>query len=122
MALITGSINLSAFNHVVMEAQGKKGKVKGIFIPLEANRLKQSDKGEKCVYLNIVGFEMKEKKEWATHIVKQSLSKEVRDSMTEEEVREMPILGNFDVDNTPGETSNDAGGGKVFDEKSDLPF
>ena len=122
MSRITGSVNLSAFKHIMMNADGQKGKVRGIFIPLEANKLKESEKGEKCVYLNIVAFPLKERKEWATHIVKQSLSKEVREAMTEEETKAMPILGNLDVDNSPAETTNNAAPEQTLGSEDKVPF
>lgn len=92
---ITGSINLTAFKNVLMTKKNKAGKdVLGIFIPLEANGLVQKDK---AVYFNIVAFEMKEAKEWATHLIKQSLPKEQREKMTKEQQNEMPLFGNLKI-------------------------
>lgn len=120
--LITGSINLTALQHVAMEMKGKSGMVQGIFIPLDTNKLKTHE--NENVYLNLVGFEMDEEKEYATHIVKQSLSKEEREAMSEEEQRAMPILGNLKVGSgAPVEKNNNAASGKVFNPaKDDLPF
>jgi len=122
MSIAKGSLNLSALVHVKMEVKGKSGdKVKGIFVPLSANRITETEKGG--IYLNLVAFEMKEKKDWGTHIVKQSLSKEERSKMSEEDQKSMPILGNLNIDNTPSETVNNAADGKTFTEESDdLPF
>lgn len=120
MSIIFGDINLAAFKHVKMKTKGKNGEVKGIFIPFDANRLKEHKKGG--VYFNIVAFQLKEPTDYGTHILKQSFTKEQREKMSEEDVKEQPIFGNLNVDNTPSETNNDAGGGKEFTESDDLPF
>ncbi len=120
MSIITGGLNIGALAHVKMEVKGKNGMVKGIFIPFDVNNLAVTEKGG--VFLNLVAFEMKEKKDYGTHIVKQSFSKEVRAQMGEETLKEKPILGNLNVDNTPSEKNNDVGEGKVYKEQDDLPF
>lgn len=121
MSNIFGSINLAAFKHVEMETKGKSGMVKGIFIPLEANKLEKHEKGG--IYFNIAAFQMKEPKEYATHIVKQSLPKEVREKMTDEEKNAEPLFGNLKVSSgEPTPANNDAGEGKVFKPEDNLPF
>lgn len=121
MDRINGSLNFASLTHVKMEMKGKSGKpVKGMFVPFEANDIKETEKGG--LYFNLVAFPMKEAKDWGTHIVKQSFSKEQREKMSEEEQREKPIIGNLTVDNTPSETVNDAGAGKTFTPDDDLPF
>jgi hypothetical protein len=119
--MITSKLNLAALKHVKMEVNGKSGKVQGIFIPIEANKFFQWKDG--AVYLDLVGFEMKEAKDYATHIVKQSFSKDVREKMGEEEMKALPILGNHNASTfSQKETVSDAGEGKVFEPTSDLPF
>ena len=121
MSLITGSINLAALTHVKMEVKGKSGQVKGVFIPLDVNKIQEHEKGG--VFLNVVGFEMKEEKDWATHIVKQSLSKEVREKMSKEELEAMPILGNLKAsDDQPTAVNNNAAEEKTFTPEDDLLF
>ena len=105
-----------------MEKQGKSGKVKGLFIPYEVNKLFVSEKTG-AVYLDIVAFKLKEPQEHSTHIVKQSFSKDERDKMTEEEQKNKPILGNLNVkEGNFTEANNNAAPGKTFTEKDDLPF
>jgi len=129
---ITGSINLTAFKNVLMKKKNREGKeVIGIFIPLDANDLVLKDK---AVYFNIVAFEMKEAKEWATHLVKQSLKKEKREKMTKEEQNAMPLFGNlkietFDKNAPPAPVVNTFGAedDKIWDAdatgaEGDLPF
>jgi hypothetical protein len=122
--MITGSINLTALKHVKMEAQGQNGVVKGIFIPIEANMLGSSEKQPDAVYLNIVAFEMKEKKDYATHIVKQSFKKDFMDTLSKEEKEALPILGNLKSGggNTSTDAVSDAGAGKEFAPTDKLPF
>jgi len=121
MSYITGSLNLAALKYVIMEQKGKSGMVKGMFIPIEANKLTQHDSGG--VYLNLIAFEMKEGKEWATHILKQSLSKDEREAMTEEEQQAMPLLGNLKVGGgTPVGADNNAAEGETLTEDSEVPF
>lgn len=118
--MITGKLNLAVLTHVEMEVNGKSGKVKGIFIPYDANHIFQSDKGARN--LDILAFEMKEKKDYATHIIKQSLPKDIRDNMSEEERKNTPILGNMNFDFQVGETSNNASEGTVFTPTDNFPF
>ncbi|MDA3818504.1 MAG: hypothetical protein PF486_14070 [Prolixibacteraceae bacterium] len=91
--MITGSINLSALKHAVKEVNAKNGKTKALIIPLKENYLEQHANGN--VYMNIVAFENKKENEFSTHMVKQSLKKDVRDAMSEDEKMSQPILGNL---------------------------
>jgi len=122
--MITGSINLAAMKYVIMEKKGKNGQpLKGMFIPIEANRLQEHSSGG--IYLNVVAFDMKEPKDWATHIVKQSFTKKEREAMGEDEVSSLPILGNIKVsDGSPVATDNNAAPDQVVDAEGDddLPF
>ena len=119
--MIKGKINLGALINVEMEVQGKSGKVKGLFIPIKANKLFEGKNG--AAYLDLVAFKLKEPQEYSTHLVKQSLSKEEREKMTKEQQNEMPILGNLNVDESFSETNSNAAPGKVFTpESNDLPF
>ena len=116
--MIKLGINLSELKHVITSRKGKSGEVKGIFIPLEVNHLEQNQKNGN-VYLNMVAFEMREPKEWADHIIKQSLPLEVREAMTDEDKQNEPILGNLQT----GAGSVSSGPVSVeVDEDDDLPF
>jgi len=122
--MITGSINLTALKHVKMEAEGQNGKVKGIFIPIEANMLGSSEKQPDAVHLNIVAFDMKDKKEFATHIVKQSFKKDFMETLSDDEKKALPILGNLKTGggNTSTDAVSDEGAGKEFKPTDKLPF
>lgn len=98
-----GKINLAALpSHRIMEfpvAGSKTEKIECIVIPIKKNHLFRSEKGN--VYMDIVMFSQKEPmkdKDGAiiqTHLVKQSLPKEVREAMTKEEQMAQPIIGSL---------------------------
>lgn len=88
-------IDLTAFTGVgTINLTGKDSKVKKcLVIPIEENHLYE---GEKGIYADFIAWEMREKKEnGATHIIKQSLPKDARDRMSEEEKRALPIFGDL---------------------------
>lgn len=121
MGNISIDINLRQLKHAVITT--KKG-AKCLLIPIESNQLIE---GEKGVYLNATGFEIKNKTEGqkSTHLVKQSLKKEVYEAMTEEQKKEMPILGNLTVwanDRSEPEPSGREITGATDPESDDLPF
>jgi|SRR5690554_2458972 len=124
--MITGSINLSALKHAVREVDAKGGKTKALIIPLKENNLEQHTNGN--VYMNIVAFENKTQNDFSTHMVKQSLKKDVRDAMSDEEKRSQPILGNLMADKPKTVESNncsddlDLPENSSSDDDDDLPF
>jgi hypothetical protein len=88
-------IDLTAFaGSGIVNLTSREGKVKKcLVIPIEENHLYE---GEKGIYADFIAWEMKERKEnGATHLLKQSLSKEVRSAMTEEQKKSMPIFGDL---------------------------
>jgi len=92
MSNIKTQLNLKNLVHVVKKIKSKSGnEIDCIVIPIEANHIYV---GEKGFYLNLIGFELKNKSETQTHMVKQSFSKEFLESLTDEEKKELPILGN----------------------------
>jgi hypothetical protein len=96
MSNISVKINLRQLKSAIRTMKGTSGDVECVIIPIAQNHLV---KGEKGIYLDLVGFELKEKKadRKDTHIVKQSLPKEVFETMTDEQKKETPILGNMIV-------------------------
>jgi hypothetical protein len=96
MSNINGKLNLMQLKAVRMNIQGKTGKQECLVIPIAANNLFV---GEKGIYLDLIAFEKKTHQEnnKDTHIVKQSLSKEALQAMTDEEKQAMPILGSLRV-------------------------
>jgi hypothetical protein len=93
MSNISTNINLTALTHTVRKFKNKAGaEVDCLVIPIEANHLFVGEKGS--VYLNTNGYSVRESKVSATHIVKQAFKKEFYDSLTDEEKKAFPIIGN----------------------------
>ena len=119
MSKISGKINLMQLNAVVKNMKGQSGDVECLVIPIEKNRL---FKGEKGIYLDLIAFEITNKSESKdTHLVKQSLSKEDRSLMTDEQIKAMPILGNLQVWGEYKEVEPQSSM-EVTDENDGLPF
>jgi hypothetical protein len=91
MSKLNIKLNLSNLKGVVRYEAGETGPVECLIIPIEANHL---FKGKSGIYLDLTAFELKEIKDNQTHLIKQSLPKEVYQKQTEEEKKTMPILGN----------------------------
>ena len=113
----TTSINLAALQNAAIIKSGKNKDVDCLLIPIELANLFKSEKGG--VYLNLIHFEMKDVKDYGDHIVKQSFSKEVREKMTEEERKAIPILGNSKLSEIGTYTEATA---KTYEDGDDLPF
>jgi hypothetical protein len=124
MGRISTKINLAALKNAAIITSGKNKDVDCLLIPIAQNNLYRSEKG--AVYLDLIGFETPtdKRKGKDTHLVKQSLSKDLQDKMTEEEKKAMPILGNhIDWDQSGESTGERAESGAVVaDGLDDLPF
>lgn len=91
MSKLNIKINLANLIGAVRFENAESGPVECLIIPLEANHL---FKGKSGIYLDLAAFDLKEIKDNQTHLIKQSLPKEVYQKQTEEERKAMPILGN----------------------------
>jgi hypothetical protein len=101
--------------------KAKSGMMDCLVIPIELNNLFKGDKG---VYLDLIAFELANKKENSkdTHLVKQSLNKEKRESMTEDDLKNMPILGNHSVWSDGQNSQEPVSNSAPISEVDDLPF
>jgi hypothetical protein len=116
--MITGKIDLAKLTHVVTTKTGKDGKpVDCILIPIDKNYIFKGAKGG--LYLDLVAFPLKEAKDNQTHLVKQSLPKDVRNAMSKEEQNAVPILGSLNI--TDGAQQNETSS-PAIGEDDDLPF
>jgi len=121
--MITAKIDLTQLQHVVKEMNGKSGPTKCLIIPIDSNNLFTGKNGN--VYLDLVGFELKTIGQYGdTHMIKQSLPKDVREKMTDEQKKAMPIFGNMKVSDgptasTPNVTAADL---DLAADEEDLPF
>lgn len=122
MSRISGKLNLLNLHGSVKMIKGKSGMVECLVIPLELNNL---FKGEKGIYLDIIAFEIDLAKRNAeskdTHLIKQSFSKDIRDLMSEEDMKKLPILGNLQVWNERQE-SESVSSTETLKDEDDLPF
>jgi len=124
MSNISIKLNLAQLKHAERDIKGKSGnKVKCLVIPILENKLFQ---GEKGVYLDLIGFEIKNKSNDSkdTHLVKQSFQKEVYEVMSEDQKRAMPVIGNLIVwerQEPDSQLSNEISD-LDNDEVDDLPF
>lgn len=117
MANLNIKLNLQNLICACRYEKGAAGPVECLIIPLEKNHL---FKGEKGVYLDLTGFELKEKKENKTHLLKQTLPKDVFKAMTEEQRYATPILGDVSVwEHTEAELISNL---ETLPIDSDLPF
>lgn len=82
-------LNLAVLDHKIQEIEGTKC----IVIPIQENDLYLSEKGN--VYLSLNGWESANLMYEKTHLIKQSLSKEVWTAMSEDERSNIPILGDM---------------------------
>lgn len=118
MAGISTKLNLAGLKHSVRKMKGQSGEIECLIIPISTNNL---FKGEKGVYLDLEGFEIKNKANDSkdTHLVKQSLPKETYNALTDDQKKAIPVLGSHILWN--GGSLGDA---KVIEqaEDDDLPF
>nr|DAZ26220.1 MAG TPA: hypothetical protein [Caudoviricetes sp.] len=80
--------------------------------------------GEKGCYLNLTAIEMQEPKYSDTHCIKPEIPREQREAMTEEEQRNIPILGGMHAIERKQQSINVGTtiGQEAFADDDDLPF
>lgn len=77
--------------------------------------------GEKGTYLDLVAWAVKEPKEGRTHLLKQSISKEIWENLSEEAKKSQPILGDFKEMQAKGQDVKETIQASCTDD-TDLPF
>ena len=113
-------------NACIITVKGKTESKKGVFIPIQENDLyvaMDESLKPKGVHLGLSSWELKQKGQYGdTHLLKQSFSIEFRELMSEDELKNTPILGNM----KPLEKANDVSNIPVPEvsasEEDDLPF
>lgn len=81
--------------------------------------------GEKGVYLNLTAVEMREQRYGDTHVLKQSLSKEIYQAMSEEERMAQPIVGALkpiESQQRQMEVTQTTNAAEAVEDPDDLPF
>lgn len=89
------SVQLTRLNRVgrIMLNDRNGNKIDCLAIPIELNHLSVSNSND--VYLNLIAWESDKLKDGQTHLLKQSLPKEVNEKMSEEDKKALPILGSI---------------------------
>lgn len=92
-----GKLNLLKLKRAgVMQIPGRTEVLRCLVIPIEENNIfisTDENNRPKAAYLDLTAWELKNPKYDETHMIKQSLPKEVREKMTDEEKKAIPILG-----------------------------
>lgn len=118
---ISGRTNLAKFKHAIVDT---KSGDKAIVIPVKANNLFLSDAGN--LFFDWIGWPKKsEDKDGNTHLIKQSIPKDVLATMSEQEKKDLPIFGNLKPFSGKGESaavSDPATAESVADVVDGLPF
>lgn len=112
----------------VREIKGKSKNVPCVIIPIDEQTMFV---GEKGVYVNLVAFPLKEEhrngdNDERTHSIKQSFRKDFLNSLSKDERRALPYLGNVSVfrrDTVATQASSQPAVEMMpFDNDDDLPF
>jgi len=128
MSTLTSSIKLNKLKKVaVAKIKGKKESLECVIIPVKENHI-FVDKKQGLIVLDLQHNEVNN--EYGSHIVKQNFPKEVWNAMSEEERKEIPILGNTktwpaasEKEEEPEEVEDTSDeGGIPMDDDDDLPF
>jgi hypothetical protein len=116
---LSTKLNLAALKHTRKLLKGASGEIDCLIIPIKENNLFIGDKG---LYLDLNHFPIKNPAEGQkdSHLVKQSLPKELLDKMSDDEKKAMPILGNTKEWGSTG--SSEAQLAPPIGEMDQLPF
>lgn len=126
----SGKHNLLRFkNACVLSIKGKTESKKCLVIPIEDNHLFMSmdvDSGKpKGVFVDFMAWKNEEPDKYGnTHTFRQSLPKEVREKMTEEEKKAIPFFGNMKPYEQPNAVASYEAPVPSLEEEDldDLPF
>lgn len=128
MSNYSGKMNLLKFkNACIITVQGKSASKKGVFIPVDDNAIfvtAGDDQKARGAYIDFMAWENQQPGKYGdTHGIRQSLPKETRERMTEEQLKAVPYFGNM----KPYEVQNasqtvEAPIAQVDENIDDLPF
>lgn len=126
MTNFNAKLNLMKLSRAcIMQIQGRGEVLSCLVIPVEENHLfvstDEATNRPKAAYLDLSAWELQNPKYDETHMIKQSLPKEVKEQMTEEQRMSMPILGGLKPMAFNSAENYDAPLGQVID-KNDMPF
>ena len=118
--------NLTAFKNAgVAKLQGKTGVKKCVIIPIDDNFVYEGNKG---AYVDFIAWHNEKLNNGDTHLIKQSLPKEVRDKLSEEDRMSLATFGSVrpmqSSEVEQNDTSKEFNNATVVPDgtSSDLPF
>lgn len=104
----------------VTNVKGRTTTKRCLVVPIDDSNLFL---GEKGCYFDLTAIEIREPKFSETHCIKQSLSKEKFDAMSEDEKKALPIIGGLkQIEPKPQAQMEVKTTVEVFDDGGDLPF
>ena len=123
----SGKLNLLRFkNACIVSVQGKTEKKKGVFIPIDDNQLFVSadDRGQaKGAYVDFMAWENRQVSQYGdTHAMRQQYPREVRERMSEEQLKTIPYFGNLRPFEPRNEAQNVRPMSEIVPDVDDLPF
>ena len=99
MSTFSGKMNFLKFkNACIISIKGRTGSKKGVFIPIDDNGIFISTNEEnkaKGAYIDFIAFQSQNSKYGDSHGLKLSLPKEMREKMSESELKSIPFFGNM---------------------------
>lgn len=129
------NLNIRKLKSHVMKLKGKSGMIDCVVLPIEANHMVTGNDGSyDALYLNFNGHAIKNPAPNSknTHLVKQNLPKDIYTLLSEEDRKNLPIVGNAIVwgssrtsapEDYPVEVPESNSGQENYTEDSnDLPF
>lgn len=128
MTTYNGKLNLLKLkNAFIATVQGRAQQKRCLCIPIEDNNLfitAGEDLKARGAYIDFIAWENQQPSKYGdTHSLRQSLAKEVRERMTDEELKAVPYIGNmkpYTVENAA--QSVEAPQAMVDEGMDDLPF
>ena len=128
MSSYSGKMNLLKFrNACIVSVKGKASTKRGVFIPIDDNNLfisADENLKPKGAYIDFTAWENQQPGKYGdTHSIRQSLAKEVRERMTDDELKAVPYFGNmkpYTLENAA--KTVEAPSSQVDEGLEDLPF
>jgi hypothetical protein len=99
--IVTGQIDLTRFEHAFKSIEGTE------YLIINSENMIVGNKNG-GIYLNFIAWPKKEQNQGATHIIKQSFPKKTADSMTDEQKKAQPIIGELRVTNVARKTMDES--------------
>lgn len=128
MSSYSGKMNLLKFrNACIVSVKGKASTKRVVFIPIDDNNLfisADENLKPKGAYIDFTAWENQQPGKYGdTHSIRQSLAKEVRERMTDDELKAVPYFGNmkpYTLENAA--KTVEAPSAQVDEGLEDLPF